>query len=457
VAAPCGALRGSTTSTLDGATVHSYRGVPYAQPPVRALRLQRPRPLQPWQGVRDARGEATKSLQPHALAPDMHILSEGKEDCLQLSVFTKASPSAGRETKMPVVVFLHGGAFVVGSCESALYGPQVLLDRDVVLVGVNYRLGPLGWLSLGSEAAPGNLGLWDQRMALLWVRDNISAFGGDPGCVTLLGESAGAMAAMLHMVAPPSAGLFHRVIALSGTPSNLLLQQSRQQGVYGRTFAERLGCEKGVSDGQVVEFLQKLSSREILKNSMMFKDWSNTDPMPWVPYVDSQLDEPFLPMGFQEAVEAGRVAKVPVIMGVCRDEGLILSAPFHRYTHQLELLSRDWDTWAPLLFLGRERDLVGEEEVQLAREVRERYWPAGDLGASPEADLVTLKDIFRLCKPWFLLPSPACATSTPPWTPTRSCWPAPGSPSTPSCSPSRPPSLSPASSSSLYQASSGSS
>ena len=217
---------------------------------------------------------------------------------------------------------------------------QVLLDRDVVLVGVNYRLGPLGWLSLGSEAAPGNLGLWDQRMALLWVRDNISAFGGNPDCVTLLGESAGSMAAMLHLVAPPSAGLFHRVIALSGTPNNLLLQQSRQQGVYGRAFADRLGCEKGVSDGQVVKFLQQLSSSDILKNSMMFKDWSNTDPMPWVPYVDSQLEEPFLPMSFREAVEAGRVAKVPVIMGVCRDEGLILSAPFHRYDHQIELLTR---------------------------------------------------------------------------------------------------------------------
>ena len=155
LSAPCGSLQGSTTSTLAGATVYSYRGVPYAQPPVHTLRLQRPRPLQPWQGVRDARGEATKSLQPHVLAPEKHILSEGKEDCLQLSVFTKTSPSAGRGTKMPVVVFLHGGAFVIGSCESALYGPQVLSSSTYNFLGsVGPRRGS-GW----SELPPGTSGL----------------------------------------------------------------------------------------------------------------------------------------------------------------------------------------------------------------------------------------------------------------------------------------------------------
>ena len=244
---------------------------------------------------------------------------------------------------------------------------QVLLDRDVLLVGVNYRLGPLGWLSLQSEAAPGNLGLWDQRMALLWVRDNITAFGGDPGCVTLLGESAGAMSAMLHMVAPASAGLFHRVVALSGTPNNLLLNQSRQPRVYARAFAEKLGCEKDAEAEAVVEYLQGIKPSKLLKEFSMFLDWDYGVPMPWLPAVDAGLKEPFLPLNFCEAVAAGAVAKVPLIMGCCQDEGLILSSPYYKDKARLELLTRDWDTWAPLLFLGRERELVGELELELAR------------------------------------------------------------------------------------------
>ena len=217
---------------------------------------------------------------------------------------------------------------------------QVLLDHPFVLVGVNYRLGPLGWLSLGCEEAPGNLGLWDQRLALLWVRDHISAFGGDPSCVTLMGESAGAMSAMLHMVAPPSAGLFHRVVALLGTPSNPLLHLSRKPATYARTFAKRLGCDEGLDDEGILKFLQSVTAKRILKNGLIFKDWDNAAPMPWVPVDDSHLKEPFLPLSFYDAVKAGKIEKVPVIMGCCKDEGLILSAPFQRYKRQLDILSR---------------------------------------------------------------------------------------------------------------------
>ena len=237
----------------------------------------------------------------------------------------------------------------------------------MVLVGVNYRLGALGWLSLGCEAAPGNLGLWDQRLALLWVRDNISLFGGDPGQVALLGESAGAMAALLHLVAPPSAGLFHRVIALSGTPTNPLLHLSRQPAVYARALAHRLGCAKDAQDESVVEFLQRVKLSEVMSQALMFKDWDCGSPLPWVPYVDAGLEEPFLPLPFREAVAAGKVAQVPVIMGCCRDEGLILSAPFHKNRRQLELLAREWEVWAPLLFFGREREVVGERDLEVAR------------------------------------------------------------------------------------------
>ena len=177
-------------------------------------------------------------------------------------------------------------------------------------------------------------------MALLWVRDHIAAFGGDPDCVTLMGESAGAMSAMLHMVAPPSAGLFHRVVALSGTPSNPLLHLSRKPAVYARTFAKRLGCDESLDDVGVLNFLQSVPAKRILKHGLAFKDWDNAAPMPWVPVDDSHLKEPFVPLTFHEAVKAGKIVKVPVIMGCCKDEGLILSAPFQRYRRQLDILTR---------------------------------------------------------------------------------------------------------------------
>ena len=174
--------------TLGGKTVFAYRGVPYAQPPLAKLRLQKPQPMSAWHGTMNCKKEALKGLQPFALAPECRLLDEGGEDCLYLNVYTKSWPPVAQSSLLPVVVFLPGGAFQLGSCEADLYGPQVLLDQDLVLVGVNYRLGALGWLSLGCDELPGNLGLWDQRMALLWVQENIAAFGGDPKRVTLLGK-----------------------------------------------------------------------------------------------------------------------------------------------------------------------------------------------------------------------------------------------------------------------------
>merc|ERR1711962_818950 len=302
----------------------------------------------------------------------------------------------------PVIVFLHGGAFMFGSSESSLYGPQVLLDRNVILVTVNYRLGVFGWLSMESETAPGNLGLWDQRLALLWVRDNIAKFGGDPENVSLMGESAGAMCALLHLVAPPSQGLFHRVIALSGTPNCVLLQGNRRPRVFARSLAERLGCRKEADEEEVIQYLREVKADKLLKASLMFLDWDHSFPQPWFPSTDSSLQDPFLPLTFTEAVMSGKAGKVPVILTCCKDEGLFWSSRFRKNEESLSLLARDWDTWAPLLLLGRERDLVNSTELELVREVRDFYWPNGDIGEHREQDLEKLKDIFSMS--YFLSP-----------------------------------------------------
>ncbi|RXZ35373.1 hypothetical protein EO081_07070 [Sphingomonas desiccabilis] len=195
----------------------AFLGIPYAAPPVGSLRWRAPRPAQPWQGERDATrtgSPAVQSVGYGRLAP-----VAGSEDCLYLNVYTP--PGGAPIGGWPVMVFLHGGAFSIGAADN--YDPSLLAtEQEVVVVAPNYRMGAFGFLAHPELAAEqpdggsGNFGLLDQQAALRWVRDNVAAFGGNPGEVTLFGESAGAWSTSYQMLSPGAAGLFHRAILQSG-------------------------------------------------------------------------------------------------------------------------------------------------------------------------------------------------------------------------------------------------
>jgi para-nitrobenzyl esterase len=196
----------------------SFKGIPFAQPPVGELRFQAPRPPKAWSGVRDASRFGPSAPQTPIefdLMPGLGV-GEQSEDCLTLNVFTPAADAARR----PVMVWIHGGAFTIGSGSQPWYDPRGLLRRgDVVVVTINYRLGALGFLHLADlcgEAFPAtaDAGLLDQIAALEWVRDNVAAFGGDPQNVTVFGESAGGMSAGTLLGTPGAAGLFARSLSL---------------------------------------------------------------------------------------------------------------------------------------------------------------------------------------------------------------------------------------------------
>ena len=209
-----GALRGHWN---DG--VARFAGIPFAAPPVGDLRFRAPAPVEPWDGERSAESFGPICPQNPSM---MDALFGGDserwdEDCLYLNVWT---PDVETETPLPVMVWIHGGGFEMGSGSSPLYDGTRFAHSGVVLVTINYRLGALGFLELGhldpALAGSGNAGLLDQIAALEWVRDNIGAFGGDAANVTVFGQSAGSMSISLLMSSPRATGLFHRAIAQSG-------------------------------------------------------------------------------------------------------------------------------------------------------------------------------------------------------------------------------------------------
>lgn len=418
-----GDIKGREIKTRSGRKLAAFFNVPYAKPPLGDRRFSRPEPVDPWgpAATLDASKVKVKACtQKTAIFPESERILIGSEDCLYLNVYSTnlpSSPSSDRQgqaasaaaedsnngtRKLPVVIWIHGGAFCLGSNDYKMYGPQYLLDHEDggVFVGVNYRLGPLGFLSLECDEAPGNQGLHDQVLAMRWVQSHILHFGGDPDQVTLFGESAGAMSLFLHLVSPLSKGLFHRMIALSGSGSSPFVQNDRRPSIYGRTFASKFGIGFEESDEEALRKLRKLSAKSIVGQTTLFKDFHEAIPCPWKPVVDSSYASvPFLPQSFQEAIKAGNFNKdVIVLAGSCSEEGLIMSAQFYRYPLRYRLLFEDWAYWTSQYFFGREPGLLtGRDENAMAK-LRQKFFPRYQEEAPPfnDANLKIIQEIISL-------------------------------------------------------------
>ncbi|MFD0554345.1 carboxylesterase/lipase family protein [Streptomyces rectiviolaceus] len=293
-----GAVRGTVTDT-----VRTFEGIPYAAPPTGERRWASTAPARRWQGVKDAT-EPRSACPQTGLVPPAGPKSD-TEDCLFVNVTTpRADPTRPR----PVMVYLHGGDHTDG--EGAMHGAQRLAAQgDVIVVTVNYRLGALGYLAhpgleKGSRRGEsGNYGFLDQQAALRWVRHNASAFGGDPGNVTLFGQSGGSHSTCAHLVAPSSAGLFDRVVSQSGPCTSA-------DGKTSREAALRQG-EKTAAD---------------IEKKPGVKHWRKAPvehlvhPFQQGPRYSPVYGGELLPLTPDEAFATGRFNKVPVLQGINRDE-----------------------------------------------------------------------------------------------------------------------------------------
>lgn len=254
----------------------------------------------------------------------INLTMVGNENCLVLNVYTPSlSEPSSLEPLKPVMVWIHGGAFVWGSGNTELYGPEYLLTEDIVLVTINYRIGLLGFLRFEDPTleVPGNAGFKDQVMALRWVQDNIEAFNGNPGNVTIFGESAGGAAVHALILSPMARDLFDKAIVQSGSTLN--------PWTKGKSCTKELAEYFGVPEEEKVllDYLMTLPGEKIIEAQNALKDIvlgaSSPRYFGWV--VETQTNEPaFLPRDPCELISSGDFNKIPTLMGYTSKEGFLL-------------------------------------------------------------------------------------------------------------------------------------
>jgi para-nitrobenzyl esterase len=336
---------GELLGRSDG-VVQTFLGIPFAEPPIGPLRFLPPHQPAPWTGVRDATRHAAAAMQqPTILESTRGFSGVCSEDCLYLNVWT---PDPGRREGglLPVLVWIHGGSFVTGSGSIPWYdGRQLAARGDVVVVTVNYRLGPFGYFDISAIGgdkyrASGNAGLLDQIAALKWVRDNIEGFGGDPGRLCLVGESAGSMSIATLLTAEPARGLVHRAIMQSGTPVGSTPAQARATAEEAFALIGLPWSPEGVTRllGAGADAILRAGEEITQRRHAAAFSGSQGGGFTWQPTVDgvTLLRDPW------EATAAGAGADAAVLVGTTADEMRIVRvlAPDLPATDRAEVLDR---------------------------------------------------------------------------------------------------------------------
>ena len=299
----------------DPSGVAIYHSIPFAQPPVGRLRFRPPvYPASPWEGTKSVKGQPS-------ICPQIKVTSlfhMGKEDCLDLHVYVPKS-AATSTTPLPVMFWIFGGGYSLGDGfqEGFYAGAQLATATGSIVVAVNYRVGPFGFLSHDAlqredpNHSTGNMGVQDQQAGLYWVRDNIAQFGGDPQKVTIFGESAGGFSVCWHLVSPLSKPLFHAAIIESGScDAQEFFPTSLKQNQFGDLYASSVGCNATAlhhNDTQVLQCLRTLKTTDIMNGVL---SWFNPDwPYPPSPRSQTSQASPRSPPGHPSLAQYKQVLK----------------------------------------------------------------------------------------------------------------------------------------------------
>ena len=373
VSVSSGMLRGSA---VDG--VHSFRGIPFAAPVGGENRFRRPQPVQPWDGVRDATEFGPIQPQVPMPPPFGGELPPVGDDSLNLNVWTPDPTAAG----LPVLVWIHGGAFNAGSGIELTYEGTSFASNGVVCVTLNYRLGAQGFLHLAEHFPQypdaGNLGILDQVAALKWVQENIASFGGDPVRVTIAGESAGGMSVGTLMALPEARGLFHQAVPQSGAGHNGISADTAS--LIARDLLARLGVAAGdvaalaaVTSEQLLEAQAALTAEVMTSGKIDLYGDPGATAMPFQPVYGTEV----LPQRPIDAIRSGSAPDIAVLIGTTMEESLVFVVAMQAMFGEDKLHSL-----AAALF-GDEAH--GEAVIQAYRAARAGH-PAHEVIAALETD-----------------------------------------------------------------------
>ncbi|XP_014208345.1 venom carboxylesterase-6-like [Copidosoma floridanum] len=362
-----GSIRGYYKTSENGRLYEAYEGIPYALPPMEKLRFQAPKKIPSWTGELQATKVSDACIQYTHMPANKDERVEGSEDCLYLNVYVpvcdqKASP-------MPVIFWIHGGCFQFGT--GSRFGAKYLADKDVILVTINYRLGPMGFLSTEDEIVPGNMGLKDQSMALRWVHDNIEWFGGDPKKITLTGLSAGGASVHYHYLTPLSAGLFQNGISFSGT-ALLCWAQTENAQEKAKKLGALMGCPTD-NTKDMVECLQQRPARPLVQATSEFMPWLYNPYTPFGPVVEKVEKDYFINKPPVEIIASGNAQDVPWITGVVSEEGLYPVAEFIAQEHHMKYLDENWNEVAKYL-LDYNYTLPSDKHAKVASKIKKHYY-----------------------------------------------------------------------------------
>lgn len=335
-----------------GVAMISFRGIPYAEPPLGVLRFMPPVPAASW-GEKPLFANASAS-------PCVQRLQMGSEDCLFLDIYTPEGALLSNSS-LAVIVYIYGGGFMFG--QGTTYdGAFPMLQRDVIVVVPQYRLGVLGFFSTGDDVAPGNQGLQDQTLALQFIRDNIASFGGDPDRVSLMGTSAGSVSSHFQMLAPSAAGLFSGVILQSGTVV-APWATGRDFNETATAIAKSFFCRAHSSE-EIVSCLQDVNPHLLDDTMYTLMEW-NGQPFKFAPRVDGTyiLGEP------AQLLKDGNFTHVPVVVGSVRDDGAVESTELYYLPHFIETLEDNFDVNGPISLML----YPDEDPLNTAHGVYDRY------------------------------------------------------------------------------------
>ncbi|CAG9828305.1 unnamed protein product [Diabrotica balteata] len=320
-----GKIRGHVLQSAEGKDFYAFQDIPYAEPPIGKNRFKPPKPHGPWEGILNT--TSNNKVCPQQFLETKHMLSDlnEDEDCLVLNVYTPVKPSSNKS--LPIFFWIHGGSYVYGAGSILFYNPKLLVDYDIIVVTINYRLGALGFLTTLDENIPANLALKDQLLALKWTHQNIHKFGGDPKKITVGGESAGSISAGFHLLSRSAKGLINGIIQQSGSPLC---------GVFYPTNDRKLAFEFGktlnssftsAASSDLLELLQQASTSDILAVQSKLTSGRSVgfmDAITYKPVIEGTFnDDAFITEPMHGAVQDGHFNLVPILIGITSEESLM--------------------------------------------------------------------------------------------------------------------------------------